>query len=205
MRQIIDLGIRRQPERARDRVVADAGQVAELESRLASPAGELGGTDELEIFVGAARQDSSDVLRSENRHGEGARVAVERRYDDVARRDAPVWREPRAMRRGRVRARASPCTSPDRIRRDAARREPRRRCCWYRTVMPDCRACNSATSKTARARSMPSTRAPARAIASDRIPPPHPTSTTRTGAAAGERGRPFDVLQTHGVQLVQRT
>ncbi len=48
----------------------------------------------------------------------------------------------------------------------------------YSTATLPSSACSSATSSTLCDKSMPSTCAPARAIASDRMPPPQPTSST---------------------------
>ena len=62
-------------------------------------------------------------------------------------------------------------------------------------------ACSWATRNGLDARSMPSTRAPRRAIASDRMPPPQPTSSTRLPR---EPGGGIDPVEPKRVDPVQR-
>ena len=78
--------IRGETKGTRERVVGDSGDILEIEARRASPARELGRTNELQIVVGPARQHAGDVFRADDRHGERPRMAIQGRYDDLASR-----------------------------------------------------------------------------------------------------------------------
>src|SRR5450759_747928 len=101
MRQIVHVGIRRQAECPGQGVVRDAAQVDEFEAGGSSPSRELGGADEFQVFMRAARQNLRNVFGPENRHRERLRMAIQCRYDDVARRLRQSGE--RLKRRGRIR------------------------------------------------------------------------------------------------------
>ena len=78
MREVIDAGIRRTGETPGSAGYSDTGEIVEFEPRRPSPARELGGADELQVFVGAPRQHARDVFGAENRDGECLRVCDSR-------------------------------------------------------------------------------------------------------------------------------
>src|SRR5580692_3849028 len=75
MSEVVDVGIRCEPKGARDRIVGDPGQIAQLEAGLAPPPRQLRGTNEFRVFMRAPRQDARDVLRPDDGHRKCQRIA----------------------------------------------------------------------------------------------------------------------------------
>ena len=115
-----------------------------------SPAGELGGADEFQVLVRAARQNARDVLGADDRHRERPRGAVQGRDDDIAAGPHQRGERARARPRDRARARASPCRSTARMPRAARAASSSAAMARYSTATPVSSACSSATSSTAR-------------------------------------------------------
>src|SRR5690606_12009570 len=85
-RQIIHIRPRPDPRRIPPRLVDQPAHVLQLQPGLAQPRGQLGGTDELAVAMGAGRQQARDVLGADDGQRERGRGAVEGRDEQAPAR-----------------------------------------------------------------------------------------------------------------------
>src|SRR5215470_7463054 len=86
MRQVVHGYIATQGNVTAQGIELDPCQLAERESRGTRPARELRRTDQTLVFVGAARNESQDVLRADDREEKRLEVAVEGRDEQRSAR-----------------------------------------------------------------------------------------------------------------------
>src|SRR5215468_12488079 len=90
MRQVVHGYIAAQSNVTGEGIELDPGQLAERETCSTCPARQLRRTDETLVFVGAARNESQDVLGADDREEKRLEVAVEGRDEQrTARSEEP--------------------------------------------------------------------------------------------------------------------
>src|SRR5689334_735306 len=84
--EIVDVAIAPETVFAREGVVRHADELGDAQACRARVTRELGGLDEAQVVVRAARQQAQDVFRADHREKIGLRIAVDGREEHIAAR-----------------------------------------------------------------------------------------------------------------------